>query len=123
MTEGFPRIQVSRMFNKDQIVVRGDSPDEVAELADGLAKASERIASALNATGQVVFAVNTFKGDGESTESKPRSSGSSSDPKKSCDHGEMEYRTGKKANGDTWTAHFCPDKKCEVQWGKTIKAK
>jgi len=132
MSESFPKIQISRMFGKDQVVLRGDTKDEVLDQATELAKESERIAESLNIIGQVIFAAQAFPSASGSTDSasepsqsssKPSNSGAGNSKGKTCEHGERDYRKGEKKNGDTWTAYFCPENKCEVEWGPTYKKK
>lgn len=114
MAEGYPRIQFSRMVGKDQIVLRGDDPDEVSEMAKGMAKVAEDVAEALNVVQQVAMAVDTFKGGDNKSSSTIKSDAPN------CEHGERIRRTG--AN---WGAYFCPEKdkddQCEPIWDKKKK--
>lgn len=107
----YPRIQFSKMVGKDQLVLRGETAEEILELTAGLAKEAASLNEAVNIFSQVAMAAETFAGKSDSDAgSGTKSSG------KTCPHGEMEEKSGKKKNGGTWTGHFCPEKKCEVVW-------
>lgn len=56
---------------------------------------------------------NNNGGGNYQRQQRPRSNGGSG---KSCEHGEMTYRSGTNRSGKTYKGYFCPDDVCKPTW-------
>jgi hypothetical protein len=63
LSDGYNRVQLSTFVNGDQLVIRTDTGEELAEVAEGVAEHSSRIVKAFNAVKQVFVGDGIFTGD------------------------------------------------------------
>lgn len=117
---GFPRVQVSKMMGKDQVVLRGDSVTELEDLAKSIAGSSGALAESFNVIEQVLYASQVMNSP-VNPSSAPSQTAQPATDGPSCKHGPRETKRGEK-NGKAWVGYFCTEsnrnEQCAAVWGK-----
>jgi hypothetical protein len=80
LSDSYNRVQLSTFVNGDQLVIRTDTGEELAEVAEGVAEHSSRIVRAFNAVKQVFVGDGIFTGDSSKKGASTPKSGDSRRP-------------------------------------------
>lgn len=112
-----PRVQYSRFYDKDQLVLRG-TPEEVIADAKTLADNAAEVQKALEDFGQVLYA-------NRSTSKASPPAGTTSEPASSgpeCRHGDRVFKSGTSKAGKPYKMWSCPSSdrndQCDPVWIK-----